>query len=171
MALPKYLTKLSFFKARFRLDPDQFYPSLLQEFSALYQGDKKATAGRGYSDLLTDINSEDFSGLFFGTVDTKTPDRYWLEVCHQIVKIDSLLALRSEKLSRKDVSTVFVIQGSKPGYATRWSLKSHPEGDRYAALLEKYQESSDPIREVDKRIAVEARKHYKNLRGFFPEGL
>lgn len=128
MALPSWITPVEGFKARYVLDPDQFYPALLAEL--------KVTE----------------------------PDQYWLEVCHQLAKLDAQLAIAAAGRRRTDVSLVLIIRGGE-GYKERWALAKHPKGERLEAILKR---TKGDRKLADKLIAGEAREHYKRLRGLLP---
>lgn len=163
MSLPTWITPVKGFKARFILDPDKFYPALLEELVGLY--DPSIDGEGSYADVETDTHSAAFYKLFPGTIDRDNPDQYWLEVCHQMVKLDSLVALKAAKIHRVDVSTVYIIRGAE-GHQERWGQKNHPAGSRYEAIRKFYAS----VKMADRRVAIEARQHYQHLRGFIPVG-
>lgn len=134
-ALPEWIKPVEGFKSRYVLDPDKFYPAILAELS------------KHYKDL-----------------DPSKPDQYWLEVSHQVAKLDAQVAIRAAGLHRTDVSTVFIIRGGD-GYKKRWALSEHPPGERLEAMLKS---NNGDRKKTDKQIAKEARGIYKTLRGFLP---
>lgn len=157
MPLPDWIKPVEGFKHRYVIDPDQFYPQLLSELAALYH-----SAGSRPGDYahVGRFWPEDFSGL-----NSEEPDQYWLEVCHQLIKLDAQVALAAAGKTRRDVSLVLIIRGSEPGYKDRWAMAQYKPGDRMAAIREKLKQTP---KLVDRFIAGEARQHYKALRGFLP---
>lgn len=123
------------FKHRYILDPDGFYPKILKELS-------------------------DLTGEF----DPENPDQYWLEVTHQIAKLDAQVGIKAAGRGRNDVSLVLIIRGGE-GYKDRWAQSQYPEGPRLKAILK---QTKKDRKAADRVVAGEAREFYKKLRGFFP---
>jgi len=72
------------------------------------------------------------------------PDRYWLEVAYQTMKMDLQTVMGRFNFT-------IVVRGGA-GYKDRWALKNHPEGRGVDAATK----------------GREARAHYKRMRGFLP---
>jgi hypothetical protein len=127
-SLPAWITRVEGFKARYVLDPDQFYPLLLSELGVTQ------------------------------------PDQYWLEVAHQIAKLDAQFAIKAAGLFDPSVSLVLIIRGGE-GFKDRWALSEHPVGELLTSVLKV---TKGDRRRADKMIAAAARQQYKKLRGFLP---
>jgi len=167
-SLPSWIKQVKGFKCRFILDPDLCYPLVLDQLAKLYPPVEGKAAGE-YETVAAGFSP----GAFGGQV---AKDQYWLEVCHQIFKVDAVIAIKNAGLHNPTVATLLIVKGSKADYKSRWALKAHPAGGRLAAIQEaaglskaKSVDDGKAVTSVsDKRIAGEAREHFKLLRGYFP---
>lgn len=95
------------------VDPDGFYPAILDEL--------KAHA----------------SVPFDGTV-----DQFWLEVAHNFMKLDVQFALVSEKKDPRPEHTLVINVSGTGDYKAKWAQKDKPEG-RYGELREQHGADAD----------------------------
>lgn len=109
------------------------------------------------------LDPDKFYPAILKELNVQDPDQYWLEITHQIAKLDAQIAIKAAGLARDDVSLVLIIRGDE-GYKDRWALKNHDAG-QMAAVLSK---TNGDRKAADKIVAGVAREHYKRLRGFLP---
>lgn len=102
-------------------DPDLFYPAILAEIAA-------------------DEHPKN------PPLNLKKPNRYWLEVAYQFMKMDLQFAVGTFGF------TISVASGD--GRKGRWNYKHHPGTD------------ADVVRATN---GLEARAHYERIRGFIPK--
>lgn len=103
-------------------------------------------ADQAYARVISDLRVEQL-------------DQYWLEVAHNVIKLDTQVAIAQSGLQPEGCVTV-IIRGAE-GYKDRWGWRAHPPGKH--AELRKTDENL-----FARTVAVEARAHYKRLRGFVP---
>lgn len=134
--LPEWITQLDNYKARFVSDPDVFYPKILDELE-----------GR----VFFLFGNKDDAIVFEGDI-----DQYWLEVAHNVMKLDFSRAIKQANVD-PSVAPVNIVRGGE-GYKDRWAQKNYKPG-RLGYLKKKHGD------DAWKQVAKETRYIYQELRG------
>lgn len=108
-------------------DPDLFYPAILGEYADMIAAEP-ADYAKAYPPLTP-----------------KKPNKYWIEVAYQTMKLDLQIAVGRFGFT--------ILVDSRGGRKQKWSLRNMPGQDADVTRATK---------------SLEARNHYRHLRGGIP---
>lgn len=140
------------------VDPDKFYPLFLEEIEGLGEFEIEVQRGPGGPTEKVKLRYEG------------EPDQYWLEVCVNFMKMDTVFWARMLKLGRIVERRVLA---SSPDHKQRWAQSGKKPG-RVAEIEARFgarnqHGTSGALSNADAQIRREAREIYKLVRGVVPD--
>lgn len=108
------------------------------------------------------VDADAAYGEWHKILDQPPIDQYWLEVMHTCIKLDVQFWVRLAGIDPRPERSLVISIAGRPGYKQRWGQKGKSEG-RMADLRRAHGPRADRI------AAMDARAHYKRIRGVLPE--
>jgi len=151
--LPAYLKHDG--KDTIYIDPDVAYPEFLADIKDLGEFEIRVPAPEGGEERIA--------------LEYKGPDQYWVEVCYNLAKLDSVFWC---SVCRRPAFRRRVIRSKNPNYKARWARDRLPRG-RMEIIEQKYGQVpgvpyTGPLSKAEAQVRREARQIFQRLRGAMP---